>query len=207
MQHRSGTPRSGFTTPMKTELCGVVRSMIRPGFALLDERPTLCSTAAAAGGRPVRPCSLASVAGLNPPGRASPPYNEPTRARAGRVDSIACVPAAAAALAAPHHYAQHPPVVASITNRKEWVARPGTSSARKRLRGPRHQSSARGAISDAGSATRGAARGGSTVSWPPPLHHVRIRSMRANTCADSGGETAAGHTEAAVGHTVERNAL
>ena len=46
-------------------------------------------------------------------------------------------------------------------------------------------------VSDAGSATRGAARGGSIVSWPPPRINVRIRSMRANACADSAVETAA----------------
>ena len=49
MQHRSSTPRSGFTTPMKTELCGVVRSMTRPGSVFEDEMPTLWTTSTSAG--------------------------------------------------------------------------------------------------------------------------------------------------------------
>ena len=52
MQHRSSTPRSVFTTPMKTELCGVVRSMIRPGSVFLDEMPTLWIDVYLGGDRP-----------------------------------------------------------------------------------------------------------------------------------------------------------
>ena len=159
----------------------------------VGREPTLWSTSTSAGA-PVRLCSLASVAGLNQPGLASPPYNElSSLPMTCSVDRIARVPAARAPpwrrIITPsmRHWSRRNESASVGSTARHFVGRNETTwSATSVFRQRR--------VSDAGSATRGAALGGSIVSWPPPRINVRIRSMRANTCAESAVEAAVGHT-------------